>query len=344
MSGYGFTILSAVCLAWTVIFDKLVIAGDCYDNNKNAPWFMSSFMGMALGLISTAIAWGFHGNITSLATLSISLLNIGVPVYGINIPYAALMFLGGVAVTLTQRSYFRSFDDVAAGMIAMIIAVTPVAIFALSVVLDGDRLGTTEIASLAITVAALIGYEAAAYKKGEFKNRYRNLALFLVFSTIYVVTVDRSLAGVSEQVSVESALVALPYYWLGFGVGSLTIFMKEVRAFLASLLSQKKKFIKYILLMEVVGMSFYFFEVFGLEELSATLAALIVGAHVVVVWVFDIYLNRKHSDASSKKEGEVKILFAVLQTEDVEILSYKTIMIQGICIILALAGIALWPS
>jgi len=345
MSGYVFTILSAVSLAWTVIFDKLAVTGDCYDHNKNAPWFVSSSMGSILGLLATFVAWLLYGNVDKLAQGSLSLLERGVDIWGYHTPFALLMFIGGVAVTLTQRSYFRSFDDVEAGMIAMVITITPVAVFGLSVLLDSDSLGTTEIVSLTVTVAALIGYDYVAYKRKEVgaKNRYGNLLLFLLFSAAYVVLVDRSLAGVSDIATLEGSLICLPYYWLGFGIGSLTILKKDVREFIASL-KEKRRFIKYILLMELVGMSFYFFEVFGLEDLSATLATLIVGAHVVVVWMFDIYLNRKHSEAMTRGEESFQVLFAVLETKDTEVLENKTIALQAICIALALAGIAFWPG
>ncbi|MEN9920351.1 MAG: hypothetical protein RL538_244 [Candidatus Parcubacteria bacterium] len=296
-------------------------------------------------MTATAIAWLLHGNIAELATDSLSLMEYGVTVQGFSIPFALLMFLGGVAVTLTQRSYFRSYDDVDAGMIAMVIAVTPVAIFGLSVLLEGDSFGTLEVLSLLMTVAALVGYDFVAYQKdqGGVRSRYGNLSMFLVFSTVYVVLVDRSLAGADALLTTQSSLASLPFYWLGFGLGSLIVFTKDVREFLASL-KEKRRYLKYILLMEMVGMSFYFFEVFGLEELSATLAALIIGAHVIVVWMFDIYLNRKHNQATAASEENFRVLFADLQTEEVEILENKTIALQAICIALALAGITLWPG
>jgi hypothetical protein len=138
--------------------------------------------------------------------------------------------------------------------------------------------------------------------------------------------------------------VAMPVYWIGFALGFIEIKRPEVRAFILEIFS-KWHFIAIVVVLEIIGASFYFFEFFGLSRIDATLVALITGAHILFVWLFDLYIKSRYKNAVSLGSEHTKILLFTIPTENLEAyeISSRVIILQGICIVLTLFGLSLWP-
>lgn len=340
MSGYIVTILSSVLLGFTVAIDKLMM-GDFYNGSTRTPWFVSSVFGAILGLIATFFGWIIFSNIDP-STLSLKLLPVK--------SWLGLMMLAaGLMASLSIRSYFKCFGEQAVPTtVAIAITATPILVFSLELFLSDTDWSLLHIVSVTVTILGLAGLEyfTENYEVPRW-NILPQLLGVLVFGAVYVVLIDQTLPAIENLLSIgttEAALIAMPYYWVGFSIGIVSIAAKEVREFLQSVWKQKE-FIILILVLEILGMSFFFFEIFGLAELNATLVSLIVGGNVILVWVLDQIIRQYYRHACAVDKKEVEICFFKIKTTDLKAYNKtnQEIILQVIFIALVLTGIVIWP-
>jgi len=339
--GYLLTMISAFALALTVTADKLMV-GDFYQNNPRNAWFVSSALGAILGLTATVFAWVLFGEGDAISQIVSfgqgSMLLLSIP-----------MIFMGVLVSLTLRSYFFCMATTSVTTsVAVAIAATPIFVFGVQLLISGEIWTTLHWVSLLVTVSGLIGFELSAEHDGATGSRI-NLPLLGVigFGTAYLVLVDILLPVIETNLratEVQASLIAMPYYWFGFAFGVISFRIASVRVFIRTIFN-RWHFILLILLLEIIGASFYFFEFFGLSQISATLVALITGAHIVAVWMFDLYIGRRYKIATEGDEIKTKVLGFRLPTENLDgyDISKKTLVMQAVFILMTLAGLILWP-
>lgn len=351
MSGYSFTIISAVFLGLTMIFDK-VLLHKLYGDNTALPFFISTAIGSVIWLVVVPVIWYLSGDFTMLFSGALVLVSREISILGVHMPIALAVFIAGVATNQTIRHYFRCFDNNAPVVIAMVIALTPVFVFAAELTMNHTTWQPLHFMSVMVATLGMIGYEFTFVKKKVIRYSVRafHLIMFVGYSVGYLVLIDYILATMTNEWSMgsgEATLIALPYYFLGVATGVFTIARKDVREFVKSL-PRKKDFIVLLVLLEVIGEGFYFFELFGLAELNVTLVALIVGAHVVIVWLFDLWLEKR-----GRRIGNVNgdliirffsLTFSVPRDALTESSSRYMPFVQFACIILVLLGIWLWPT
>lgn len=337
-----FTIVSAVFLALTVIADKLMV-GDFYEGSRDKAWFVTSFLGSLFGLCATFIAWIVFGS-PATDELFVALLSEQ------SHQLAGGMLLGGVLVSLMLRSYFTCMSSsVMSIMVAVAIAVTPIFVFATELTLIGHAWQPLHYVSVLLAVSGFLAFELLENAGTQWRARLNpHLIAVVAFGTAYLVLVDSTLPKIQSQFAVgetEAAIAALPYYWVGFAFGTLTILRNEVRSFVLRMW-RRPHFIVLVVALELTGMFFYFFEVFGLSGLTATLVALITGAHIVLVWLSDLYIRRRYVEACDSGADEVTVLFFRIPTADLEEYDKgaRVLALQALSIIVVLAGISLWPT
>jgi hypothetical protein len=340
--GILLTGISAVALALTVTTDKLMV-GDFYENDPMNPWFISSLFGGVLGLVATWLAWlllakpGLQETMHQMFSNESVYLLIG-------------MFVVGVLVSVNLRFYFGMFSKHAyTTVVAMAIAATPVLVFVLQNLITGAGWTFWTVSSVLITTSALIGFEVVGTHDSDSDSSGFNWYLvgFLLISTVYLVALEYILSFV-EVVSgydgVQSSLLTMPFFWAGFSIGIFAFLKKSVRKFLKKVFS-RWHFLLVALLLEIIGASFYFFEFFGISELSVALVTLITGAHIVVVWLLDIYIRKKYLFAQKTGLLETKVLFFSLPTKNLGAydITVRTLMVQGVFILMVICGIVIWP-
>lgn len=332
--------ISSLALSVTVITDKLMV-GDFYQGDPRKAWFVSSFVGTILGLLATGLAWFLLANQNLIHKFIIfSTEHVGL---------VLLMMLSGILVSLTLRSYFvcMSLNTISAS-VAIAITATPVFVFITQILFHGELITFTHIMSVLVTVTGLIGFGLISkhHKKGFFESINLPLIRFIALSTTYVVLLDElfpHIESVLQLPSAQASLVAMPFYWIGFGAGITSIRHATVRLFITRILA-RKKFVAIILFLETVGVSFYFFEFLGIAEIDVALVSLIIGAHIVFVWTSDLYMRQRYRQALRSGKSEVSILFfriPVSQMTAYEIKG-KTLFFQGLFVLLTLFGLTLW--
>lgn len=335
--GVLFTTLSAVFLGLTVIIDRFIVA-DWYKNNARSAWVVSSVVGATLGLIATAVAW-FLYDLNVLLDLTDQLMTQHIVII------LAIIYCGTLT-SLTLRSYFKCFSGgVESTLVAMAIAATPLFVFLTSALAHGQDLTAAHWLSVIAAVSGLVGYQALS-SGGDWsaKGKVWPIIAVIALSTAYIVLLDIILGWIVHETTLtelEAALVTLPFYWLGFGLGLVDVMDREVVRSIGHILEQRKR-VLLLLLMEIIGMGFYFFEVFGLSGLDAGLVAIIVGAHVVMVWLFDLYLQHRAHHTTGDRIQILRLF--TIRRESVQAYSWLVITLQAACIILVLIGVAAWPS
>lgn len=337
-----FTIVSAVFLALTVIADKLMI-GDFYEGSRDKAWFVTSLLGSLFGLCATFTAWIVFGS-PSTDELFVALL------WEESGQLAVGVLLGGVLVSLMLRSYFTCMSSsVMSIMVAVAIAITPIFVFATELTLIGNAWQPLHYMSVLLAVSGFIAFEILENQGTQWRLRLNpHLIAVVAFGTAYLVLIDYTLPKIESLFAVsetQAVIAALPYYWIGFAFGTLTILRNEVRSFVLRMW-RRPHFIGLVIALELTGMFFYFFEVFGLSGLTATLVALITGAHIVLVWLSDLYIRKRYLKACESGADEVTVLFFRIPTADLEEYdkSARVLNLQAFAIIVVLVGISLWPT
>ncbi len=344
MFGLTMVILSAFFLALAEIFDTLMVNGDMYQGSSKTPWFVSSVIGAILGLIATALAWIIVGQTSELFDLFLLVSSESLITY---IPFTII--IAGIFASLCMRCYFSCFaSGTTSTLVGMAIATTPLFVFGASSIFDNSILAIQNFVSLFVAVAGLVYFEYVS-NDSHSKTRLLSLLGVILFGAAYVVILDLSLPFVEQTYSVDSltaSLVSLPFYWIGFGIAILISHDQEVREFRKNFLTKKKYFLTLVSL-EVVGMSFYFFEVFGVAELDVTFLSIVIGAHVIVVWIFDLYMRNKVKKViKAEKEIFAVSYFTGLSIDDFSHYATprKKVVMQFIAICLVLIGLIVWPN
>lgn len=339
--GILLTTISAIALAITVTTDKLMV-GDFYGDDPKNAWFVSSFLGTILGLVATAIAWHYFGDFGIFENFKLLFQDE-------SLKLAFQVFIAGALVSLTLRSYFYSMSSYAfTTSVAIAIAATPIFVFSVQMLISEESWTSMHLISFIVTICALFGFEYVAEHDDEGKHRTKwHLIAFVALSTVYLVFVDQIFGNIERSLSLDSlqaALTVMPLYWLGFSLGCLEFFKGSVRKFVTSIF-EKWQFVAIVLFLEIIGASFYFFEFFGLSEIDVTLVALITGAHIVFVWLFDIYIRSRFLQAEENNDEVTRILLFRFPTESLGAyaISRKTILLQFIFVVAALYGLSLWP-
>lgn len=295
--------LSSLSLGIMVLFDRLMM-GDCYKNKPDQAWFVSSVAGSGFGLIATLAMWIGYSAMTE-TTIRDIIAGIG-SLTGLEI---VVMMMAGACNVQVLRHYFRLFIpaskdvEVNETAIAMWLASSPIFIFATTIILSMLGLNRGVLSGLedaeltisfgvavAVTVAAMIGFETYKSHVSDLFKRYGEVVKMLIMVVLYTLIISGILRD-SEMTTVM-ALSIQPFFWIGFAAGVRTMRIKQNRVDLARNWPRIKKFVVPIFIVEVIGMSVYFFEFFALKGADPTYVNLIIGAHIVPVFLFVWALSR----------------------------------------------------
>lgn len=338
-------ILSGICLAIMVITDKLMIH-DCYKGDAKQALFVSSLLGTVLGLTATGAYWILEGDIQSLWNiLSASYSTTGL-----------LIIVAGAMSAQVLYHYFQCFsEDADTAVMASWLAATPIFVFVFSLGLVAcgllfDHVVLTPWVALGVIMTsfglALLERYSYAHEGDVVQKHRKHLILMVLFSVVYVVIIDQALEFGAQKtgastVSVTAAL--LPLYWLGFALGMRMMFFKRHRAALRTNWPTMRKYAKPIILVEILGMGVFFFEYLSLGTIDSISSSIIIGLHVIPVWIVSVFLTR-YADTKKTKGSQWTILSIPMTNESLEAFRIKrgTRTAQLIFLIVALIGIIIF--
>jgi hypothetical protein len=299
-TAFIFASLSAVCMALMVVTDRLMV-GDCYKNNPDHAWFVSSVAGSVFGLFLTFIVWVFGHTIIEIPGFGTLFETAGT----LFIPKGVLAFILGVVGIQILLHYFRCFSERAhSSVLAAWIAATPIFVLltvllistlSAGVAFDMGSMGMGWILGVLLATAGLVIFERITGGPGGNVGTYRReLIMLLLLSVVYTIGLKQVFSfHTDEEGALTEAVALMPYYWLGFAAGVRVLFRREARE---SFSSNWRKRIRYflvpIIFVEVIGMLVFFFEYLSLVGLDPTTVSLILGVHVVLVYVLDLALGR----------------------------------------------------
>jgi hypothetical protein len=344
-----FTLVGTLLMAGTVIADKLTL-GDLYEGNTRKAWFVSSALGAIIGLIATYVAWIALGNPDSSMEQLYALTKE-------HTTLAILMFLTGAIASLSLPAYFKFLGSRPSTSAAIAIAATPAFVFAAQKIVFGQTWLSAEVLSVIVAVGGFILYEwfenlsaedepeTEEVEEGATSNPYWWLVAFVTADVTYLVLMEYVLGSISTDLSLSTTVtgfVAMPLYWLGFAIGALCYFWKDVSSFVKKKLFKDWRFVALILGIELIGGLFYYFELLGVAGLDVSYATLIIGAHVIGVYLFDLYIRHRLQNNTTE---QVSIFFFKLAAEDLAEYNKapKWLWLQFFAIIVVLIGLALWP-
>lgn len=344
------TIMSSICLALMVTFDRLMV-GDCYQNKPNQAWFVSSAAGSLLGLTLTAFVWfgvvagGYVDSIQILLSIAAQL----------TFTKGILMMLVGSLSVQVLLHYFRCFGEEAnSAAVAAWLAATPIFIFLGLCVLSlwtgtfADILTQPVwIIGVILATVGLIAFEQLS-SGGDFKvkkNYRKELALMLLFNVLYAIVLKLVLTAESgEAISYVEVLALLPFYWIGFAAGMRVMLKKgEWSGFRSNWHKRLRYFVVPIVIVEVVGMLVFYFEYLGISELDPVFVNIIIGTHIFLVYILDFLLGRMRGWMAGKNMRVfyfmgIRLLQANLPEPKV---SAKQMAFELIAITATVAGITL---
>lgn len=289
--------LSSFSLGIMVLFDRLMM-GDCYKNKPDQAWFVSSVAGAGFGLIATLAMWFGYAAMTETTLLDI-IGGIG----SLTALEIVMMMLAGACNVQVLHHYFRLFipaskdAEVNETAIAMWLASSPIFIFATTILLsilglnhgvlaglEDAELTTSFGIAVIVTVAAMVGFETYKSPVSNLFKRYGEIGKMLIMIVLYTLIISGILRD-SEMTTVM-ALSIQPFFWIGFAAGIRTMLIKQNRIDFTKNWPRIKKFVAPIITVEIIGMSVYFFEFFALKGADPTYVNLIIGAHIVPVFLF----------------------------------------------------------
>lgn len=302
---------SAFFLAIMVLSDRLLMSG-CYENKPDTAWFVSSAAGSIFGITATLITWLFYSAFTT--TTFISFFSA---LEAFFFPYGLLMVLAGAVNIQVMRPYFKLFtpehtdDQVDETFIALSLASVPIFIFLATVVIRSllpDFFFSTGLEAATITplfglgifctAAAMVGFELSGSHTRLSFTKYGEVAKMLSYIVIYSLLVSAILR--SEEIGIFEMLVLQLFYWIGFAAAVRILLQKKSRTMLKESYRRVIPFIVPILFLEVAGMLVYYFEFFSLSQADPSLVNVIIGSHVLLVFVgaamlykLKVHLNKK---------------------------------------------------
>ena len=306
------TIISSVSMALMIVTDKLML-NQCYESKPRQAWFISSLAGSVFGLFLTIIMWGVIATASSSGTF-IMLFYASVDLFfwqGLAVLIAGIL---GIQILF---HYFNCFsEDASSASVAAWIAATPIFILLTFIIISfvdhftgfftiltlTQSINPIFAISVAITTFALVGFEYFSNSNKISQNKYRKSLILLIFyNVIYSILLQYILGNESNKYSHGMYVLALlPYLWIGFAAGTRDILVKNRRKeIVENWRLNIKKYWRLIFMVEIVGMFVFYFEYFGLADLNAAYVSVIIGAHVILVYLLDflliLYLHSKHN-------------------------------------------------
>ncbi len=292
-------LLSSLSYAIANITDALLI-GDCYNHRRSQPLFISCVLGAIMG-----------------SALTIVLMRV------YDVPLTPIFQTGlwscvlGVMVGLSLLHYFTAFSssEKSPTEIAAYISATPIAVlvvswvvFAAGIPMAGNDFSLQQVLWVLLGGIGLMLFSIANGKFSDSKDvntlhrsrRYRlHLFLLLLWGGIYYVGfsivlqyAQTSFVGESNP-ELLATLSVLPYFWVGLLLVGLADMIRpgEASAFVTNAHTIKRYF-PYIILVEVFGMLVFFFEILALSFIRPEIVSIVVGGHIVLVWMVGILLRR----------------------------------------------------
>lgn len=330
---------------------------DCYQNKPRHAWFISSAAGSAFGLALTLIVWALIAASSSEGTFYM-IVSASLDLF---FWQGVTVLLAGVVAIQLLYHYFNCFNnDASSASIASWLAATPIFIIltygAISLVgtlfaLDELRLFTSDLNSTLITgiIAAASGLIVFEYllneRRSNSRDYYRDLFLMIIYNIAYTVILQYVLSRNDDTHSHSMYIIALlPYFWLGFMSGTRDILSSTMRNNLfLEYRTNIRKFLRFIIMIELIGMFVFYFEYFGLTELNAALVSVIIGAHIIVVYSLDqalkIYSNRKNVGATAARyiKGELVFRHPLIVNHD----SLVNIVLEISTLLVIISGIVI---
>jgi hypothetical protein len=297
--------LSSVFMAIMMIADKLMVR-NCYNGSKISAWFVSSVAGSCLGLLLTAVCWIIFSTFSESVTL------IGLFQTALNLFFWSGFFVlvSGIFAVQLLYHYFACFtEDAHIATISSWIAATPIIIFITALAtnqftnvffdIEYISVGSLQlgfIISITLATLCLVAFEVVTNKETSGKKIYAfDLCLMIICNILYIVSLEFILKQEPAPYNHLVYIVALlPYFWIGFAAGGRVYLSKTKREEIKrTWRSSIRNFLPIILFVELIGMLVFYFEYFGLSELTASYVALIVGAHIVIVYLIDYFFINK---------------------------------------------------
>jgi len=334
------TAISSVCMALMIVTDKLML-NQCYESKPRQAWFISSLAGSVFGLILTFIMWGAIAAVSTSGTF-IMLLSASIDLF---FWQGLVVLVAGILGIQILFLYFNCFgEEASSASVAAWIAATPIFILLTFVFLGlisqltGFYTASTLtqsihpifVISTIITTFALIGFEYVSNSDKIFQNKYRkSLILLISYNVFYSILLQYVLSSEPGKYSHSMYVLALlPYLWVGFATGTRDILNKNRRKeIFDNWHLNVKKYWKLILMAEIIGMFVFYFEYFGLADLNAAYVSVIIGAHVLLVYLLDflliLYIHSKHNHFIKINKTQTLII-----DETIPLYQVKTIKVR----------------
>jgi hypothetical protein len=344
-------LVGSFCLGLMIVFDRLMM-GDCYKNRPDNAWFISSTAGASFGLVATLFTWIGYSYLTdtNFSEILATMINL---IW----PHGLLMILVGVINIQVMRHYFRLFipdknEKVNETAVAMWLSSVPIFIFLTTYILsfivsDYDFLsGLSHInitfafgLSVTFAAAAMIGFEYHT-GGGEAFRAERMSEITKMISCIVAYTLLSSALLRGEQESIIATLALQPFYWLGFAAGIRAMIPLTKRKIFSSDWSRIKQFLLPIIVVEIIGMSVYYFEFFALSGADPTLVNLITGAHIIPVFLLSLYLcsiRKKMEETQTEHQWMLGLSFTRDLLPDEKLSAAKVFWFTAVVLTLLLA-------
>lgn len=351
------TVLSSLSLAIMVLFDRLMVA-DCYDSNARHAWLVSSAAGAGFGLILTVVVWLLVSvaGAVELATLFTILTE--------HIVLGLIMLLAGALSVQVLYHYFQCFGGEArSAAIAAWLAATPLIIFAvlasLHIIVTATpilpqaadwfseiTLTPVYFVGLLIATVGLVSFELLDYRPSEQVAEYRaQLALMLGANVLYNIIIHLALQTTHITLAQPEwviSLALLPYYWVGFAAGIRVVRIPGVWTDFKRAYREKiRRYLPVIIGVEVIGMFVFFFEFFGLGELDPAYVAMVIGAHIVIVYITNYALGNVRANQERRQRETTNVLGLIVATESLPDTTTDDVLKEIIFLSLAIAGIVI---
>lgn len=313
MLGLIYATLSAFFMSVMVITDKLMVK-NCYGDSKNSAWFISSLFGSVLGLIFTLLTW-----------FTIALISPEGTFRQIVEAFLDLWYWQGIIITICGAlavqllfHYFACFTENAPiSIIAGWLAATPLFIYLASIVFAVISNALFEESYINVVISkefflgfivaiiSLISFEIYNNSTGSktIKGYYgKHLFMIVLINIIYTIGIEYTLNFKHGYYSYSMyTLALLPYFWIGFAFGIRALTNESKRVVIKHYWKNNiYKFLPIIFVVEIVGMLVFYFEYFGLSKQSASTVSLIIGSHIILVYIFDLLISKEISTLKNK--------------------------------------------
>ena len=295
--------MSAIALAIMISFDRIMI-GDVYRNRPDIAWFVSSTLGALFGLIATMLVIG--------AAFTVDFVSPTLFMDSISDSFSGdgpLMLVSGAINIQVMKYYFRLFipesgEQTNETSIALWLSSAPIFVFIAILFIQNLNLESFDAsgigkANTSLIFGLLIFFCIASFALFEIydvgvdersQHRYREIALMLLCIVGYTLIISNTLRA--DNGSVERGLVLQIWYWIGFAAGARAYLNRSFRNEIRRSTRRLKKFAGAIVLIEVLGMLVYLFEYGALAVIDPTLTNLVIGGHVLLVFLISLLLSK----------------------------------------------------